>query len=187
MHEQSAGVPMILRGPEVPAGRVIDTPVSLVDCQPTVLECLGSATDSSARDLPGHSLFDIANGATPARNVISEFHDGGSPCGYTMVRVRNWKYIYYVDYAPQLFDLDSDPNEDIDRASDTSCRDVLFECESRLRDMLDPEAVNAMAFADQADALGRLGGREAVMQRDDFDFGFTPVETMLDRPSGRSD
>ncbi len=179
MYEQSAGVPMILRGPDVPANRVVDTPVSLVDCHQTILECVGSGSegDDSRR---GVSLFDVANGVVPDRNIISEFHDGGSPCGYTMIRVRQWKYVYYVGHEPQLFNLTEDPDENFDRSRDPTCRAILAECESRLRDMLDPEEVDKRAFADQARVLEKLGGRDAVMQREEFDFGFTPVRAIVD-------
>ena len=34
MYEESAGVPMIMAGPEVPEGFVCREPVSLVDCLP---------------------------------------------------------------------------------------------------------------------------------------------------------
>lgn len=183
MNEQSAGVPLILRGPGVPEGRVVDTPVSLVDCHQTILENAGIHVDENVNEsdkaLPGHSLLSIAAGAQPDRNIISEFHDGGSPSGYTMIRVRNWKYIYYVGYPPQLFDLGSDPREDNDRAGDPTCKSVLDECESRLRDRLDPEKVNAQAFSDQAIALEKLGGREAVLARKGHDFGWTPIEAVV--------
>ncbi len=179
MNEQSAGIPLILRGPGVPEGKVVDTPVSLVDCHQTIVENAGLAVDSTQSELPGHSLLALATGDRPNRNIISEFHDGGSPSGYTMIRVRNWKYIYYVGYPPQLFDLVSDSREDHDRASDPTCEAVLAECESRLRDLLDPEEVNASAFSDQAAALEKLGGREAVLSRKDHDFGWTPIESVV--------
>jgi len=179
MNEQSAGVPMILRGPGVPEAREIQTPVSLVDCYQTILENAGMDRDDTEVDLPGRSLFALAAGEEPDRNIISEFHDGGSPTGYTMIRVRNWKYVHYVDYPPQLFDLHADPKEDVDRASDPTYKGVLDECESRLRDILNPEEANAQAFADQAAALEKLGGREAVLARKDHDFGWTPIEAVV--------
>lgn len=39
--------------------------------------------------------------------------------------------------------------------------------------MVDPEAANAQAFADQADLIERNGGIEAVSRRGDF--GYTPA------------
>ena len=39
--------------------------------------------------------------------------------------------------------------------------------------LVDPEAANELAFADQAAKIAELGGVEAVMSSDEFDF--TPV------------
>src|SRR3546814_247309 len=38
MYEETAGVPLILAGPEVPVGAVCDTPVTHVDAYPTIVE-----------------------------------------------------------------------------------------------------------------------------------------------------
>ena len=43
LYEESAGVPLIVAGPDVPAGRVVATPVSHIDCAPTILEAVGAA------------------------------------------------------------------------------------------------------------------------------------------------
>ena len=40
-YEESAGVPLIVAGPGVPSGRVVATPVSHIDCAPTILEATG--------------------------------------------------------------------------------------------------------------------------------------------------
>ena len=39
MHDESAGVPMIMAGPDIPEGRACETLVSLVDIYPTEPEC----------------------------------------------------------------------------------------------------------------------------------------------------
>ena len=41
LYDEAAAVPMIMAGPDVPEGKVVQTPVSLVDCFPTALECVG--------------------------------------------------------------------------------------------------------------------------------------------------
>ena len=38
MYEEASAIPFIMSGPDVPAGKVLDTPISLVDCFPTVLD-----------------------------------------------------------------------------------------------------------------------------------------------------
>lgn len=112
MYEESAAIPMILAGVGVPAGRRVDAPVSLVDCYQTILEGAGIAPDTGAeRDLPGHSLYRIAAGERPRRTVLSEYHAVGAPTGFFMIRHGRYKYVHYVGYPPQLFDLESDPHE----------------------------------------------------------------------------
>ncbi|MGI9414381.1 MAG: sulfatase-like hydrolase/transferase [Hyphomicrobiales bacterium] len=157
MHEESAGVPLILAGPGVAAGNVRDDPVSLIDLYPTIVEAAGvGATPGD----PEHGVSLMTAGE--ARSVLSEFHDGGSTTGFFMIRWAKWKYVHYVGAPPQLFDLSADPHELADLAARPDAADILAEGERRLRAMLDPEDVNARAFAAQADRIAAFGGRDAL-------------------------
>ena len=111
-------MPLIVAGPDVPAGRVVATPVSHIDCAPTILEGAGLPPRVGGRALPGASLFALASGAMPQRPVISEYHATGSVAGAYMLRFGQWKYCHYVGARPQLFDLDADPEELTDVADD---------------------------------------------------------------------
>ena len=93
-----------------------------------------------------------------------------------MVRVGRWKYVHYVGYAPQLFDLNADPTEENDLGESPDHAEVRAECEARLRDILDPEAVNDQAFADQARRAEALGGAAAIRARGDFSYTPAPGE-----------
>jgi choline-sulfatase len=169
-YEEASGVPLIMTGPGVPQGRIVDTPVSLVDCAPTILEAAGAA---ALAPLSGHSLFDIAAGASPSRPVLAEYHAIGSQAGGFMLRHGRYKYCYYVGARPQLFDLVDDPEELVDLAGDPAHARTLAQCEERLRTILDPEAVDARAKARQAALLAEYGGREKALARGDL--GFTPA------------
>jgi choline-sulfatase len=170
LYEESAGVPLIVAGADVPAGRVVDIPVSHVDCAPAVFEATGAAPTIP---LAGHSLFGVARGETPERPVICEYHAIGSVAGAYMLRHGRWKYCRYVAYRPQLFDLIDDPEELRDLAGDREYAPVLAECEARLRAILDPEAVDRRAKERQAELLAAYGGRDAALARGDL--GFTPA------------
>lgn len=170
LYEESAGVPMIVAGPGLPRGHVVDLPVSHVDCAPAILDAAGA---TSLGPLSGQSLFDIANGATPTRPVLCEYHAIGSSSGAFMLRHGRYKYCYYVRRPPQLFDLEDDPEEFVDLASDPGHAAILGQCEARLRGILDPEAVDARAKARQAALLEIFGGREKALARGDL--GFTPA------------
>jgi choline-sulfatase len=174
MYEESAGVPLILSGPGVAAGSVVESPVSLVDCFPTVLQCVGAEPHPDDRDLPGASLWNASAGQ---RCVLSEYHAVSSRNGVFMLRDGRYKYVHYVHEPPQLFDLDADPHELRDLANEASHQGVVARCETQLRAMVDPEGVDGCARADQERRITQFGGREAVISRGTFDNSPVPGET----------
>lgn len=181
MYEASAGVPMIAAGPGIPAGRQVATGTSLLDLTATAIEVTGAGHDDHSRQLPSQSLVSLANQPdNPDRTILSEYHDGGSSTGTFMVRWGRWKFVYFVGYPPQLFDLDADPQERNDLAtnasSDADISAALAEGERRLRDICDPEAVNDQCFAEQRAKIETLGGRNACLNAFVFNHTPTPVE-----------
>ena len=163
LYEEAALVPLIIAGAGVTEGAVCTTPVSLVDAHPTILEAMGLNGDNT---LPGRSLYDIANAPDdPERPVFSEYHAMRSPSGSYMLRLGRYKYIHYVGYAPELFDLADDPGETRNLAAESSHAALLSECEAELRALVDPEAIDARAKADQKALVERYGGPEAVAAR----------------------
>jgi choline-sulfatase len=172
MYEEAAGVPMILAGPDVPAGFVCREPVSLVDVFPTATACVGLKPHSDDRDLPGSSLFDVLR-APPRRTILSEYHAAGAATGAFMIRKGRFKYVYYAGMMPQLFDLDSDPQETRDLAQEPGYRGIAADCEKELRRVVDPDAADALAKADQRARIDAFGGREAILARGGF--GHSPV------------
>ena len=179
MYEESAGIPLIISGPGIPMGNAVSTPASLVDCHPTILECVGAHTDDGGAPRPGYSLVDLANGAEPERTVLSEYHDGGASTGYFMIRRDEWKYIHYAGADAQLFNLRDDPFEENDLGRDAGHRGVRSDCEAALRAILDPDAVNRRAFADQARRIEALGGRDTILRMTEQEFGFTPLTDVM--------
>ncbi len=175
MYEESAAVPLVISGPGVPRGRVVRTPVSLVDIYPTVLDAvLGDAGGS--RGLPGRSLLRVADEPDAERTVFSEYHALGCARGCFMVRRGRWKYVHYVGAPPQLFDLAEDPGELCDLAGAPRHRAAQREMEGRLRQIVDPEEADAQARADQRRVVDRLGGRDQVIARGAFDNSPVPGE-----------
>jgi choline-sulfatase len=173
MYEEAAGVPMILAGPEVPQGVVCREPVSLVDAFPTVVECVGLAPHPDDRDLPGASLFAVSQGTAARRTILSEYHATGAATGAFMIRKGKFKYVYYAGMPPQLFDLDADPQETRDLAREAGYAGLVVDCETELRRVVDPDAADALAKADQRDRIAAFGGREAILKRGSF--GYSPA------------
>jgi choline-sulfatase len=109
-YEPSVGVPLIVRAPGVSlAGARSNTPVSLVQALPTLLELCG---------LPAASGLDGASFAADLRQpsrtrdttVFSEFNLR-TPRAKYMIRRGDYKYNYYVNDTPELYNLRKDPNE----------------------------------------------------------------------------
>jgi choline-sulfatase len=164
LYEESTKIPIIVAGPQVPAGQVCRTPVSLVDCYPTILQGLGVPLREDERILPGRSLFEWAREPDNfERAVLSEYHAVGSVSGAYMLRQGRFKYHYYVGLPPELFDLENDPEETVDLANDSSYAPTMKNLERKLREYLDPEAVDAQAKTDQAELIRRFGGRDKAL------------------------
>ena len=143
MYEEAAAVPMIMAGPGIAPG-TCDTPVSLTDISETILDHFDAPLDTLRA---GHSLYELA--AAPAdadRAVLSQYHASGSVSGAFMLRRGKWKYIDYVGFAPELFDLENDPEETRDLAGYPAHRAVCQEMEAALNAICDPQAVDTQAL-----------------------------------------
>ena len=182
LYDESAAVPMIAAGPDIPVDNVVDTPVSLVDVFPTAIECVGASPHAADGDVPGRSLWQMASEPNRERTVFSEYHAVGSRGGSFMLRDGRYKYNHYVGQAPQLFDMREDPEELEDLSADALHAKRLAECEKRLRELVDPEAVDAAARADQRAKVEAFGGEEAVRSRGAFDNSPVPGEAPAFRP-----
>ncbi len=160
LYQESTAVPLIMAGPGIDTG-TCDTPVSLIDLSATIAAHfevdLNGAEDAE-------SLYSIAaRREDPERPVFSEYHAAGAVSGAFMLRIGRWKYHHYVGFQPELYDLDSDPEETKDLAADPEYAETLARMEAALRARIDPEAVDAQAFTDQAALIKRHGGRQAAL------------------------
>ncbi|MGQ0543852.1 MAG: sulfatase-like hydrolase/transferase [Betaproteobacteria bacterium] len=177
-YQESVAVPLIMKGEGVPAARVEDSPVSLLDFYPTFLEAVGAEPDAEERLLPGRSLFATLRDPDPdpGRIQFSEYHAAAAVTGAYMLRSGRWKYVHYVSMAPQLFDLHSDPYESSDLGESPSHAGVRTELEKALRKVVDTERTSEQAFADQAVKIERHGGRDEILNRGDYGYSPPPGE-----------
>ena len=172
MYEESAGIPMILAGAGVPAGAACATPVTLCDAAATILDAVGAGDAIAEHGLPGASMLRLANGPAEDRAALSEFHTYG-PDAFYMLRTLRHKYVHYLNAPPQLFDLQEDPEELNDLGTSDAAAPIRQALDARLRALLDPEAVDAQAKADQAAMIEHYGG-EAVLRAKE-PAAFTPA------------
>jgi tetratricopeptide (TPR) repeat protein len=76
LHDGTIRVPLMLRGPGVEAGRVVDTPVSHVDIVPTVLDLVGVPRHEG---LQGADLRTGGSGAAYSEALTGQFNLGLAP------------------------------------------------------------------------------------------------------------
>ena len=174
MYDDAAAVPMIVAGPDLPTGLVVDTPVSLVDCAPSLIAWAGAAPMSAT--LPGEALTERLSDPSADRAVFSEYHDWSSITGMFMLRTRDWKIVRYPGHDDQLFDMRADPHEQNDLAPDPGHAEVLRDMRARLAKVLDIDAVNSAAFCAQRAKIAALGGAATIL--DSEDNGYTPAPSL---------
>ena len=172
MYEESAGVPLLMAGPDIPAGATCATPVSHVDLFPFFVESAGCPMPTG--DYHGVSPLALSAARHAERAVLSEYHAIGSTGGITMLRKGCWKYVHCARYRPQLFDLQGDPEELVDLAGDPTQRATLARLEAELRRFCSPEEVDTRAKRRQAELLARYGGRDAALARGDLNYTPAP-------------
>lgn len=175
MHEDSVAVPLLMSGPDIPQGRELGTPASLLDLYPFIFECVGAASDETVTpEHPGTDMTRLISGEDKSRAVFSEYHGMGSKQAAYMIRKGDYKLISYPSYPPQLFDLADDPDELNDIAGDANAQPILEELTAELEKVCNPAATDASAKAAQKILLEKSGGRDAVIARGDLGFSVPP-------------
>jgi len=102
-HQEQLRIPLLIRGPGVPAGVRVATPASIVDVAPTILDLLGLPPF----DADGASLRATLSGSGDAGRALRFQWLGEEPRG-----VRRGRYkLLAVASGSQLFDLRADPGE----------------------------------------------------------------------------
>ena len=174
MYEDSASIPLIIKGPNFKKNRMCKTPVTLIDLYPTIFDILSLDHVASEANIDGESLRAIANKTYDKnRCVLSEYHGAGSYGGAFMLRMGDYKYIYYVGHQPEVFDIKSDPNEKQNLANDLSFRSLVDMLDNALRSIINPESVDEAARSDQKKMLKDVGGIDFVLNRGNY--AGTPV------------
>jgi choline-sulfatase len=137
LYEPSVGVPLIVSYPKaVPQGKVSDALVEFMGIYPTVAELAG---------LPRPESIDAASFAPLARNpgragppaIYSEWALASASPQYS-VRTPRYKYIHTDGDIDELYDLEADPSENVNRAGDAGMKKARDEMRNRLFAWYDP-------------------------------------------------
>ena len=105
--EPSTRIPLIVSGPGISTGE-FDRPVGLLDMAPTVLDLAGTSQPAGWEGQTLLGITPVQADARPART-----HQGG----HVTVRWRTWRYIRYANGSEELYDLEADPHEFTNLAS----------------------------------------------------------------------
>jgi arylsulfatase A-like enzyme len=134
----------LLRGPGVPAGKVVEDPVSTLDVPGTILDY---AHITPERALHSQSLRPLLEGTGTRAFAYSEWDLNASRCGVELqlrtVRTRTHKLtLELISGAGELYDLGGDPHETTNRFDDPALHNAQSELTEMIRsrpdDALDP-------------------------------------------------
>jgi len=141
-YENSVRIPLIISCPEkFGFGRKTDRNVSLLDLFPTFLELAGSRDNI---ELDGSSLVPLLEGETKQWNnrVIAETIGVTRGRPGRMLKRDHFKLLMYHQSEPILFDLSTDPMEQLDLAKDEKYSQILTGMIKEASIEWDPEKVN---------------------------------------------
>ncbi|MFT7485608.1 MAG: arylsulfatase A-like enzyme [Candidatus Paceibacteria bacterium] len=136
MHDRSTRVPLILLDPRREAaqrGVLSDAFALNVDIAPTLLELAGVEVPAA---MQGRSLYGLAQAPEEDRRVevfTEHLWDFDRIPRTEGLRTRKWKYIRYLDHPEyeELYDIELDPNEERNLASDKTLSGQLEELRAR--------------------------------------------------------
>ena len=133
MHFDSAlRVPLLVRGPGIDAGRLIDPPASTLDIAPTLLDLAGIPEPEGVQ---GISFADAirGTGAYTRSAALTENDDDRMPVRMRTLSTADWRLTAYAGGADgELYDRAADPEETHNRYDDAAFEPIRRELEAML-------------------------------------------------------
>ena len=103
--EETSRVPLMIRAPGAVKGQVMDTPVSLLDLYPTLVDLAGLPAND---DNEGSSLKPLVDGSSTSSGHVAITAYG---YGNHAIRDQRYRYILFRDGSEELYDHQQDPDE----------------------------------------------------------------------------
>jgi arylsulfatase A-like enzyme len=135
VYEESAHVPLFIRGPGVPAGSEVEELTLNTDFAPTFAELAGAEFGWS----DGRSLAPLMRGESPAdwrSSVLLKGFVGKGDRVYEAVRTGTHKYVEYGNGETELYDLANDPYE-LENVYETADPALVKDLQARLEALRD--------------------------------------------------
>ena len=109
------------------------------------------------------SLLKICDEPYDPTVVFSEYHARGAVSGAFMIRKGDWKYIHYVGFEPELFDLGGRSRGTVNLAEPNHAQKLRNWKQSFMPSATLNE-IDASPHADQAAMIEAYGGRDAALK-----------------------
>ena len=188
-YEDSVKVPAILSWPgQLPAGVRSQRVISSLDLNATMLDALDCPALPASR---GRSLLPLLRGETTTWDDVafSELcYDAAGAGGpfpvegtfQRMIRRGPWKLVYYHGLPSQLFNLEEDPRETRDRATDPTCQEVVAELTAEVLNGWNPEDISARLAQWREESKVLAGWGRTVQPPDVCRWNLRPEMDFLD-------
>lgn len=175
--EGSARVPMMIASPTMEAG-LIETPVSTIDVTPTLCDLAGISMQEVMPWTDGESIVALGQGGTRTSPVLMEYAAEASYAPLVALRLGDFKYTNCLLDPEQLFDVQNDPNELTDLATDPAHKDTL----ERLRALADARwDLPRFDQAVRTSQARRWVVYEALRNGDYYPWDFQPLQKASER------
>ena len=148
--EGSTRVPLVVHAPGRFPARRVDTPVSLVDLLPTLMEIAGASPADAVEPLAGRSLLPLCEGAYEGRTVHGDYMAEGSCAPIVMIRRGALKFVHCPADPDQLYDLSADPQERVNLAADPAQAAIVKAFREEVAARWDLERLTEEVLTDQA-------------------------------------
>lgn len=151
-YEDSLKIPLILTAPWIPASRVHEM-TSLVDLLPTFCGLAqGTPWESNVETLEGTDLtkFVGANPVTMNRTVCAEYLAEATPAPIFMLRRDQFKFVWSEADPPLLFDVENDPHERTNLATDPYYKPLVDQFEIDVHTKWDSDAIKRDILVSQS-------------------------------------
>lgn len=176
-HEASARVPLMIAGPGIEP-ELIKAPVSTLDIAATLCDLAGIDAGATAPWMDGQSLMAVARDGVRSSPVPMEYAAEGSYAPLVALRDGRYKFVHCEIDPPQLFDLESDPYELDNLATDPEHTARVAAFTQKIRTIWDMAAFDHAVRDSQA---RRRTVYRALRKGEHFAWEFQPQQIASDR------
>lgn len=176
-YEGSARVPLMISGAGL-TPQLIETPVSNIDVCPTLCELAGVDIAEIMPWTDGESLVGLMNGQERTSPVAMEYAAEASYAPLVSLRYGKWKYNRCALDPEQLFDLDADPHELNNLATEERHQGTLDQLRAKSQERWNLDTYDAAVRESQA---RRWVVYEALRNGDYYPWDYQPLQKASER------